>query len=493
MNSRITKYYEDPKTGLKSVGRIYQHFEKEGVRLQDVKDVIDNNEIYQLHKQPKITYTNIIVDEPFKYYQMDLVDMSNYGRKNGGYNWILNMIDMFSKKAYSVALKKKTNEETLRGLKEIIEKNKLEPKQITSDNGGEFTSNMIKKYYKDNDIYHNTTLSYSPNTTGAVERFNRTEKQMIFKYFTLKNTMKWIDVLDDIVENYNNTERRDLGMSPNEVNENNYHEVLENIEEEKYNPSITNDKKFEVEDNVRIKLKLDKFTKKTGIRFSDKIYKIIRRYNGREGLVKDMYKITINDKPLKKKFYYEELQKVENPESLKVDLKEKKTFDKDVKDKKKVVKEGIVNKDEEGDLIFYPSLFDEPKKIDVNEPRKLRERKPVNYKEGRGSGKGAQETNLYGKDTIIIKKSKDKIHKYIAIYNGKKIYFGANGMTDFILSGGDEDRKRRYIKRHEKNEDWNDLSKAGTYSRYILWNQPTLESSIKDFEKRFNVKIKYIE
>ena len=71
----------------------------------------------------------------------------------------------------------------------------------------------------------------------------------------------------------------------------------------------------------------------------------------------------------------------------------------------------------------------------------------------------------------------------------KRIYFGAAGFPDFILSGGDEERKKRYIARH-KREDWsNPYAGAGFWARWILWNKPTLQSSINDTKERFNIKI----
>ena len=76
--------------------------------------------------------------------------------------------------------------------------------------------------------------------------------------------------------------------------------------------------------------------------------------------------------------------------------------------------------------------------------------------------------------------------------DGKKIkttHFGTSGYTDFIKSGGDQDRKKRYLARHTRNnEDWNDYMSAGSLSRYILWNKPTMRASITDYKKRFNLR-----
>ena len=68
----------------------------------------------------------------------------------------------------------------------------------------------------------------------------------------------------------------------------------------------------------------------------------------------------------------------------------------------------------------------------------------------------------------------------------KKIHFGSDKHENFTIHG-DEDRKASYLKRHAKNENWDDPMTAGSLSRWILWNKPTLHSSIKDFKKRFGI------
>jgi hypothetical protein len=81
--------------------------------------------------------------------------------------------------------------------------------------------------------------------------------------------------------------------------------------------------------------------------------------------------------------------------------------------------------------------------------------------------------------------------KYMATFNkdGKEIYrhFGARGYTDFIRSGGDVERKARYIARHRDKENWDDPLTSGALSRFVLWNKPTLSASIADFKNRFSL------
>lgn len=73
---------------------------------------------------------------------------------------------------------------------------------------------------------------------------------------------------------------------------------------------------------------------------------------------------------------------------------------------------------------------------------------------------------------------------------GKTVSFGARGSSDFTLHG-DPLRKERYLKRHLKNEDWEDVLSAGFWSRWLLWNKPTLRESAKDLERRFKLKITF--
>lgn len=91
----------------------------------------------------------------------------------------------------------------------------------------------------------------------------------------------------------------------------------------------------------------------------------------------------------------------------------------------------------------------------------------------------------------ILSKSYLPNKKFMVITpSGQKIHFGSFGYSDFTKHK-DLQRKENYLSRHSTREDWTDLSKAGTWSRYILWNKPTLSGSIKDMEKRFGIKIKY--
>jgi hypothetical protein len=95
---------------------------------------------------------------------------------------------------------------------------------------------------------------------------------------------------------------------------------------------------------------------------------------------------------------------------------------------------------------------------------------------------------------IQLLKSKVDGKKYTAIfYNDetrskiKTVHFGAAGMSDFTKHK-DEERKQRYIARHSANENWNDYMTAGSLSRWILWNKPSVSASYNDYIKKFGLK-----
>jgi hypothetical protein len=70
----------------------------------------------------------------------------------------------------------------------------------------------------------------------------------------------------------------------------------------------------------------------------------------------------------------------------------------------------------------------------------------------------------------------------------KNLHVGAKGMDDFTKTK-DEEQKERYISRHRAREDWTQsgLLSSGFWSRWLLWNKPTLSSSIQDVKRRFDI------
>lgn len=78
--------------------------------------------------------------------------------------------------------------------------------------------------------------------------------------------------------------------------------------------------------------------------------------------------------------------------------------------------------------------------------------------------------------------------KYSVTINGHTIHFGATGYEDYTMHH-DNKRKQNYITRHASRENWNDFMTPGFWSRWLLWNQPSLLESIHDIESRYGLII----
>ncbi len=93
--------------------------------------------------------------------------------------------------------------------------------------------------------------------------------------------------------------------------------------------------------------------------------------------------------------------------------------------------------------------------------------------------------------SYILEKSPRAEKKWrVTTPTGKKVDFGSQGYSDFTMHRTKE-RQILYLNRHESREKWtkSGLDTAGFWSRWILWNLPDFDKSIKDTEKRFDIKI----
>ena len=139
---------------------------------------------------------------------------------NKGFRFLLSVIDIFSKYAWVVPLKDKKGISIVNAFQKILKESDRKPNKIWVDKGSEFYNNSFKKWLKDNDIE-----MYSIHNEGksvVAERFIRTLNTKIYKYMTSVSKNVYIDKLDDIVDEYNNTYHRTIKMKPIDVKDNTY-------------------------------------------------------------------------------------------------------------------------------------------------------------------------------------------------------------------------------------------------------------------------------
>ena len=180
----------------------------------------------------------------------DLADMQLTSKFNKGVRFLLCVIDIYSKYAWVIPLKDKKGISIVNAFQKILKESDRSkakskgrrPNKIWVDKGSEFYNIFLKKWLKSNDIE-----MYSIHNEGksvVLERFIRTLKNKIYKYMSSISKNVYIDKLDDIVDEYNNTYHKTIKMKPIDVKDNTYIDSEKEVNDK--------DPKFKVGDYVRI-------------------------------------------------------------------------------------------------------------------------------------------------------------------------------------------------------------------------------------------------
>jgi hypothetical protein len=279
------------------------------ITLKQVKEWLKGEFTYTLHKQVRKNFKRnpIIVKGIDDQWEADLVDMQEFAPQNSNNKYLLTVIDVFSKYAWVKAVKNKTAKEVIFAFNDII-KDGRKPVRLRTDNGREFVNKLLKNFLQTKKILHFTSNNVEIKC-AVVERFNRTLKSKMFKYFTFKGTRKYINVIDDLVYAYNRSYHRSIKMSPVNVNENNQSIVFKNLYGVNTLTELKNIRSkanLKSKDLVRKQYHLNNFDKSYFPNWPDRIFEVQSVYKGKE---KPVYTIS-DDTP--KRYYPEQLQVVKN-------------------------------------------------------------------------------------------------------------------------------------------------------------------------------------
>ena len=238
-----------------------------------LKNWLNEQYTYTLHKayRKPTTYRKTMVKTINNQWQADLVEMREFSKSNDGYNYMLTVIDCFSRYAWVEPLKTKTGLETAEAFNKIFKTGHI-PQKIHFDKGKEFYNKNVKELFESDKIEFFST--FSDKKAAIVERFNRTLKSRMWKYFTEHETRKWIDVVQNIVLGYNNTYHTTIKMTPSEASKpENSDTVWWNI----YGAYITHEygpPRFKIGQTVRISKYKSIFDKGYLPNFTEEYFKI---------------------------------------------------------------------------------------------------------------------------------------------------------------------------------------------------------------------------
>ena len=176
----------------------------------------------------------------------------------------------------------------------ILNKSNRKPNKIWVDKGSEFYNRSMKSWLEKNDIEMYST--HNEGKSVVAEIFIRTIKNKIYKHMTLISKNVYIDKLDDIVNEYNNTKHRTTKMKPIDVKDNTYIDFVKKVND--------NDPKFKVGDHVRISKYKNIFAKVYTPNSSEEIFV--------KNTVPWTYEIDdLNGEGITGTFYEKELQKID--------------------------------------------------------------------------------------------------------------------------------------------------------------------------------------
>jgi len=233
----------------------------------------------------------------------DLVELKDLVSWNNGHNYILVLIDAFTKYVWATPLKSKHADVIAEALDEILQTINPSPSALYTDAGKEFIGSPTQKVLKEYNITHRICGGEAFHCP-FVERVNRTLKEKLFQAMTAEGTRRWIDLLPLIVGTYNKSIHSTTGMRPIETTDANTLTVWENTY--KNDKSTKKQYKFKVGDHVRILKEQTVFNRGYLPRFTWEIFKVAKLANDRVDSYPSAYILQdLNGEMIENALFYE--------------------------------------------------------------------------------------------------------------------------------------------------------------------------------------------
>jgi hypothetical protein len=187
------------------------------IKLDFVKTWLAKQATHQQNsnKSAKRVFLPIYTESHYGY-QIDLTFFPKYKKQNDGNYVLFTAININTRYAYAYYSDSK-DAKTILEIMKRFHKDCHEIDIITTDEGTEFTNEYFDNYCIENDI----TIFFCKGDShklGIINRFHRTLKDKLTKYFNSKDTVRWIDILDKIIYNYNHTVNTGIGLEPYKAN-----------------------------------------------------------------------------------------------------------------------------------------------------------------------------------------------------------------------------------------------------------------------------------
>ena len=310
----LHQLYYDP-AGYGGVQELYKSARRhtKSITIDQVRNWLRGQKTYSLHKpiKRKFPRRKTVVGGIDHQWQADLADMQTLSMSNSKYRYLLCVIDVFSKFAWVVPIKDKTGKSLIQAFQSILKKGRS-PLSLQTDKGREFLNKEFQAFLEKHDIHFFT--SENPETKASVvERFQRTLKSRMWKYFTYQKTRKYVDVLPQLVKAYNHRYHRSIGRSPSTVSPANEYKVAQSLYGKKpkaYPPDL------KVGDRVRINKTKRTFGKGYLPNWTTELFKVVRINRTRPVTVKLH---DLGGEPIAGSFYLNEIQRIKDDDIYEVE------------------------------------------------------------------------------------------------------------------------------------------------------------------------------
>jgi len=309
-------YYNfDNETAFMSRNKIFKKAKSldKTINRQYVNEWFQKQYAPAIHKpSKKIKTSKTFVKAPFDQFQIDLADFSNISQHNDNFKHLLVCIDVFTRFVWVVPLKSKQGINVSNALETIVKKKT--PIRIQSDHGTEFYNKNVYRIFTKYKINHFSTTDFTVKC-ALVERVIRTLKERLWKYFSAQNTYKYLDIIQNLVKSYNNSVHSATGYKPSQI--------LTSEDKIRIKQKLYKNKKtfkgfhYKIGDHCRITVERTQFKKGYHQNFSKEIFIVFSRK--KRGNIDVYFLKDLNNTKLKGFFYKEELQKVQLPDTYRVE------------------------------------------------------------------------------------------------------------------------------------------------------------------------------
>ena len=277
---------------------------------------IESQDAYSLHKPFVRKFKRRKVIANFQdQLQADLVDLKHISKDNDRYRYLLTVIDVFSKRAFVEILRKKDTGAVSQAFEKILDRLGFNPRLLHTDSGTEFVGKIFQKMLKRRGIKYFST-SDSTIKCSIIERFNRSLMTKLYRYFTKQNSYRYLPVLQDIVQSYNNSPHSSTGFAPDDVSHANKERIWLRMYNSPPSEITAKSKQLKLGSFVRIAKRIKTFDKGYKSRWSGEVFRI---YKIKQTSPTTYNLVDLLDENITGAFYEEELSPTKLPETYAVE------------------------------------------------------------------------------------------------------------------------------------------------------------------------------